>query len=116
MSKREEFIKYVNELKENSNLEMNEEAKCYWEHILNSGEEKEKPAFTENGRIILNYMQNNPTPSCKKAKDIGEGLGISSRAVTGAIRKLVTDGYVEKIEGNPSTYTLTNKGIDFKGE
>ena len=48
--------------------------------------------------------------------DALSGATITSRAVTGAIRKLVTDGYVEKIEGNPSTYTLTNKGIDFKGE
>ena len=116
MSKREEFIKYVNELKENSNLEMNEEAKCYWEHILNSGEEKEKPAFTENGRIILDYMKNNPTPSYKKAKDIGEGLGISSRAVTGAIRKLITDGYVEKIGANPVCYSITDIGKDFNIE
>lgn len=116
MSKREEFIKYVNQLKENSTIEMNEEAEIYWNHILNSEDEKDKPAFTENGKTILKYMQENPEPTCKKAKDIGDGLGISSKAISGAIRKLVTDGYVEKIEGKPSTYILTNKGIEFKGE
>ena len=45
-----------------------------------------------------------------KAKDIGEGLFISSRAVSGAIRKLVTDGYVEKIGQEPVVYALTEKG------
>ena len=44
------------------------------------------------------------------AKDIGEGLFISSRAVSGAIRKLVTDGYVEKIGQDPVVYALTEKG------
>ena len=45
-----------------------------------------------------------------KAKDIGEGLFISSRAVSGAIRKLVADGYVEKIGQDPVVYSLTEKG------
>ena len=45
-----------------------------------------------------------------KAKDIGEGLFISSRAVSGAIRKLVTDGFVEKVGENPVLYSITEKG------
>ena len=48
-----------------------------------------------------------------KARDIAEGLFIGSRAVSGAIRKLVTDGFVEKIGQNPATYTLTVKGKNY---
>jgi predicted transcriptional regulator len=49
-----------------------------------------------------------------KAKDIAEGLFISSRAVSGAIRKLVTDGYVEKVGQDPTIYSITDKGKNIK--
>jgi predicted transcriptional regulator len=45
-----------------------------------------------------------------KARDIAEGLFINSRAVSGAMRKLVTDGYVEKIGQDPVVYSLTDNG------
>ena len=45
-----------------------------------------------------------------QSKTIGEAIGISSRTVSGAMRKLVTDGYVEKLGQNPVTYSLTNTG------
>ena len=45
-----------------------------------------------------------------KARDIAEGLFISSRAVSGAMRKLVTDGFVEKIGKDPTIYTITETG------
>jgi predicted transcriptional regulator len=45
------------------------------------------------------------------AKDVGEGLGVTSRTASGAMRKLVTDGYVEKIGTNPVIYSLTTSGI-----
>jgi predicted transcriptional regulator len=45
-----------------------------------------------------------------KARDIAEGLFISSRAVSGAMRKLVTDGFVEKLGADPVVYTITEKG------
>ena len=43
-------------------------------------------------------------------KDIAEGLFISSKSISGAIRKLVTDNYVEKVGENPSVYSITEKG------
>ena len=46
----------------------------------------------------------------KKARDIAEGLFISSRAVSGAMRKLVSDGFVEKVGQDPTIYSLTNNG------
>ena len=47
-----------------------------------------------------------------KAKDVGEGLGIASRTASGAMRKLVTDGYIEKVGADPVVYAITQSGID----
>jgi predicted transcriptional regulator len=38
---------------------------------------------------------------------------ISSRKISGAIRKLVTDGFVDKYGQNPVIYSLTEKGKNF---
>ena len=38
-------------------------------------------------------------------------MNITSRTASGAMRKLVTDGYVEKMGENPVVYSLTDKGI-----
>ena len=111
MSKRSEFICYVEELMNNlPDIEMSAEAKSYWE-ALKGGNDNEKPAFTDNGKLIMKYLQELPegTPMMK-AKEIAEGMFISSRAVSGAMRKLVTDGYVEKIGQDPVMYLLTEKG------
>lgn len=45
-----------------------------------------------------------------KAKDIAEGMIVSSRAVSGAMRKLCSDGFVEKIGQDPVMYSLTDAG------
>ena len=39
-----------------------------------------------------------------------KGMFIASKSVSGAMRKLVTDGYVEKIGQNPVVYMITEKG------
>ena len=51
-----------------------------------------------------------------KAKEIAEGMFISSRAVSGAMRKLVTDGFVEKVGQDPVIYSITEKGKNIKIE
>jgi Mn-dependent DtxR family transcriptional regulator len=51
-----------------------------------------------------------------KSRDIAEGLFISSRSVSGAKRKLVTDGFVEKIGQDPAVYSLTENGKNIKIE
>ena len=48
--------------------------------------------------------------------EIAEGLFISSRAVSGAMRKLVTDGFVEKVGQDPVMYALTEKGRNIEIE
>ena len=109
MTKKEEFIKYVEELQNVANIEMTENVKIYWEAFLGK-EEKEKPMFTDNGKLILKFLQDNQQTKAWKARDIAEGLFISSRSVSGPIRKLVTDGFVEKIGQDPINYSLTETG------
>lgn len=109
MSKKEEFIKYVEMAIEAYPTPMSKDAQLYWESFKGNSEE-EKPLFTDNGKLILQYLKDNQATSTWKAKEIAEGLFISSRAVSGAIRKLVTDGYVEKMGQDPVIYSLTENG------
>ena len=111
MSKKQEFIKYVNELIAAApNVKPNEDANIYWTAFCGLDENGEKPLFTDNGKLILRYLQENTDTSAWKAKDIAEGLFMNSRAVSGAMRKLVTDGFVEKIGQDPTLYSITENG------
>jgi DNA-binding MarR family transcriptional regulator len=116
MSKKQEFIKYVNNVltyigEVNAPLEpMNEDAKLYWDAFCGLDETGEKPLFTDNGKLILKFLQEHPETPLWKARDIAEGLFISSRAVSGAMRKLVTDGFVEKVGQDPVIYSITEIG------
>ena len=114
MSKKQEFISYVEALitGQEEPLEMSDNVRLYWE-ALKGKEEEEKPLFTDNGKLILQYMKNNQEPAMLKARDIADGMVISSRQVSGAIRKLVTDGFVDKMGSSPVIYSLTTKGKDF---
>ena len=116
MSKKQEFIKYVEALMdENPNITMSEDAYLYWE-AFRGLTETEKPMFTDNGKLILKWMQENTQEPMLRAKDIAEGLFIGSRAVSGAMRKLVDDGFVEKLGQNPVIYSITEKGKNIKIE
>lgn len=109
MTKKDEFIKYVEDLIDGNYYEMSENVRLYWE-VFKGKAEEDKPLFTDNGKLILKFLQEHQEVPMWKARDIAEGLFISSRAVSGAIRKLVTDGYVEKIGQDPVVYSLTEKG------
>ena len=109
MSKKQEFIKFVEMAIDAYPQEMNEEARVYWESFKGK-EEVDQTLFTDNGKLILRYLQDNLTTEMWKARDIAEGLFVSSRTVGGAMRKLCTDGYVEKIGQDPVVYALTEKG------
>ena len=103
MSKKQEFIEYVKERVDWTDA--SENVKIYWEAFI-SKEEKEKPMFTDNGKLILQFLRDNPDTTTWKARDIAEGLFITSRTVSGAIRKLCTDGFVEKVSQDPVIYTI----------
>ena len=111
MTKKQEFINFV-ELVFNEHRidELPENVALYWEAFKGTDEGAEKPMFTDNGKIILQYLKDNQSTPMWKARDIAEGLFISSRAVSGAMRKLVSDGFVEKVGQEPVIYTITEKG------
>lgn len=121
MNKKELFIKVVDlalssmEVHPVADGNMTEEefkeAMAYFD-ALKAEKTVEKPQFTDNGKLILKYMQEEHEKynNMFKAREIAEGIFIQSRSVSGAIRKLVTDGYVEKIGADPVVYALTEKG------
>ena len=109
MSAKSDFIEFVRDLSEK--VEPSDwpgNSYQYWESLT---VEKEKPEFTDNGKLILKYLQETVSDKPQqKAKDIAEELFISSRTVSGSIRKLVSDGYVEKVSQDPVIYRITEKG------
>lgn len=113
---KKEFLDFVNALIAAApdvakNL-MNDNIKAYMNAI--SENQNDKPEITDNGKLILKYMQDNTDTMMWKAKDIAEGLFISSRTVSGGMRKLVTDGFCEKVGSDPVIYTITEKGKNYK--
>jgi DNA-binding MarR family transcriptional regulator len=120
MSKKEKFINEIKVLIEQalSCQEMpfeglSSDALDFWNGLQVSGDNG-KPKFTENGKLVLAYMRENKDQynNLFKAKELGEGLSISSRTASGAMRKLVTDGYAEKIGESPVVYALTELGVN----
>lgn len=112
MSKKDTFISEIEHAMSGEKITLSEDALVYFE-ALKGGADKEKPAFTENGKMVLQYMKDNKEVynNLFKAKDVGEGMNITSRTASGAMRKLVSDGYIEKMGENPVVYSLTDKGI-----
>ena len=111
---KQEFLNFLNALMEASpdltNTLMTDSIKSYIDAL--SSTNTEKPEITDNGKQILKYLQEVNTPALK-ARDIAEGLVISSKAVSGSMRKLVTDGFVEKVGQDPAIYTITEKGKNY---
>ena len=117
MSKKECFINEIIALAKLTGRDIDKlltsDALDFW-NGLNAGGDDSKPQFTANGKLVLGFMQENKNTynNLFKAKDIGEGLSISTRTASGAMRKLVSDGYVEKVGESPIIYSLTEKGIE----
>lgn len=116
MDKREKFINCIQkEIFDNAdcyseNYEADWEDICDFWMIFKAG--KSVGGMTENGQKILRFMQENESVhnNLFKAKEIGEELFMSSRSVSGAMRKLITDGYATKTPGNPVIYSITTEG------
>ena len=120
MTKREKFIEFVEHMMTQMNfsaseLEEHKEAIDFFASLKATTAEQEKPLFTEKGKIIFQFMKDNKETynNMFKAKDIGEKIAISSRGAAATIRKLITDGYVEKFGDEPVVYSLTTLGENF---
>ena len=105
MSDKEKFIKMVEELISKIDVSEYPSEMKYFESLK---EDKSEGGLTENGQKILSFMKENKEKynNLFKAKDIGEGLGISSKVVSGSMRKLVKDGYINKVGKEPVIYEL----------
>ena len=117
MTDREAFVDYVNRTLETvmieefgKGTEYKDQVKRYWNVFLN-GEETGKK-ITENGQKILIFMQENEEAMSNifTSKEIAEALFVSGRSVSGSMRKLLGDGYVDKEGNNPVKYSLTDLG------
>ena len=71
--------------------------------------------LTETGRKILISMYTNKETFLNtfSSKQLGELLFMSARSISGSMRKLVTDGFVEKVGQDPAIYTITEKGKNY---
>lgn len=108
MTKQQEFLEFWSMLVDKAGVAVPPNVQVYIDALSNV-DSIEKPLFTDNGKTILQYLQTAPT-AMYKAKDIAEGMGATSKGVSGAMRKLVTDGYVEKVGKDPVVYMITEKG------
>ena len=121
MTKKEKFIEFVNELMnaarvdEWDDMEDWKDAFDFFEDFKN-GKVKNSGAMTENGKKLLSWMQENVDTMTNlfTSKEAAEALFTSGRSIAGSMRKLVNDGYVEKIGKDPVQYSLTETGKNYK--
>lgn len=120
MTKKETFIQIVqtvifdsDETFNFSDKELND-ALEFFEDLKNN-KIKNSGAMTENGTKLLRWMQENidKMNNLFTSKEAAEALFTSGRSIAGTMRKLVTDGYVEKTGKNPIQYSLTEVGKTF---
>lgn len=113
MSSKKVFIEQIERLI-SEGLELDEEAKAFFEDFKSA--EKDKPELTEKGSLILSYMKDNIElfNNIFKSKDIADGIEINGRSVSGSMKKLMIDGFVDKIGTNPVCYAVTEKGKEYK--
>lgn len=92
------------------------EALAFYEDLVINQDQLSKTVITENGAKILNIMNENldKYSNIFSSKQLGELLFMSPRSVSGSMKKLINDGYVEKKGGSPVCYGLTDLGKDFQ--
>lgn len=119
MNKKDLFVMMVEAFLEKGTVEGTlstsqlDEAIAYFNAFKSTQDRKaDKPLFTDNGKFILKAMieNNEERANMFSAKQIAEYAFITSRQVSGAIRKLVADGYCEKVGQDPIIYSLTDLG------
>lgn len=122
MTKKEKFIKLIQtEIFDRADIwsENYEEdwldVVSFWEEFKN-GKVKNSGAMTENGAKILTWMQENVDSmnNIFTSKEAAEALFTSGRSIAGSMRKLVNDGYVDKIGKDPVQYSLTDAGKNYQ--
>lgn len=121
MSKRDAFIQVVEtvlskpEFINSFSQETWTNAVDFWKEFLNNKPKESGVDVTENGIKILMWMRANKESLSNvfTSREVAEGLFTSGRSVSGAMRKLTSDGYVQKVGQNPVQYSLTEQGEQF---
>ena len=69
--------------------------------------------ITEKGMLILKYMASNKDlyNNVFTSQLIGAGMQLTGRSVSGSMRKLVSEGYVNKLDAKPIAYQITEQGM-----
>ena len=123
MTKKEAFIEFIDYIFKDSDLRFYTEkdderfqlAKVFWEDFKNN-KVKNSGTMTENGKKLLSWMQENidKMSNIFTSNEAAEALFTSGRSIAGSMRKLVNDGYVEKVGKDPVQYSLTDMGKTYK--
>ena len=121
MTSREIFIDVIDDLLRKTDLVSfcgEEDSQKVLEYFESLKTIPAKPEITEKGLEILRAMQSEVEVrnNLFKAADVGSILDKPAKAVSGSLRKLVSDGFVEKIGEKPILYALTEKGKTFEVE
>lgn len=107
------FISEIKELLADNPELLSKEAKAYFFDILDTSGKAKDSKLSENGKLIMEYMQTEPN-KCLTSKDLGDAIGKSSRSASGSMRKLVELGLVEKVGKDPVVYQITADGLAYK--
>lgn len=101
-----EFLQEIEGIRSN----LSDAASAFLDELIEKN--KNNPTVTENGRKIIQTMRDNEKAylGVFTSKQIGEILFMPARSVSGAMRKLIAEQYVEKKSVNPIAYALTDKG------
>ena len=112
MTAKENFISEIEKLLTTNTI--NEDAMNYFTEFKN-GTVKNSSVITEKGVAVLRFLQTQPSTNYAfTAKMIAEELNMNTRSISGTMRKLLNDGYVEKLTTlTPITYQITPAGLAF---
>lgn len=88
-----------------------EEALDFFEDYKKAKSESSQP-FTEKGIIVMEALYK--VDDWITATALGEMIGRNGRSVSGTMKKLIEDGYVEKREGKPASYRITEFGKEIE--
>ena len=111
------FIETVEELfakcqfNEEINITIPQEALDFFEDYKKAKSESSQP-FTEKGIVVMEALSK--VDDWITATALGEMIGKNGRSVSGTMKKLIEDGYVEKKEGKPASYRITEFGKEIK--
>lgn len=100
---------FLNEIDAHKEI-LSEDARTFLKELIEHN--KSVSVFTEAGAKIIKTMQENEKAYLNSfsAKQLGELLFMAPRSVSGSMKKLINDGYVEKKGTNPISYGLTSVG------